>query len=81
MEELKVAHYGIVSVEMVKNNRRYQLMVPLGVAWEEAEQTCDELKLALQEMKKVSKEQADKAQKEKAESESQQDVEGEALPA
>lgn len=60
MDELKVAHYGIVSVEMVKNNRRYQLLVPLGVAWEEAEQTCDDFKSSLQEMKRLAKEQADK---------------------
>lgn len=67
--KLQVAHYGIVSVEMVKNNRRYQLMVPLGAAWEEAEQTCDDFKLSLQEMKRSAKEQADKLQKEKDEAE------------
>ena len=60
MEDLKVAHYGAVSVEMVKNNRRYQLMVPLGAAWDEAEATCDDFKASLQEMKRVAKEQADK---------------------
>lgn len=67
--KLQVAHYGVVSVEVVKNNRRYQLMVPLGAAWEEAEQTCDDFKLSLQEMKRASKEQAEKLQKEKDEAE------------
>ena len=64
MEQMQAAHYGIVSVEIVKSDRRFQLMIPLGVSWDDAQLVCDEFKLAIQEMKRLAAEQLAKQQEE-----------------
>ncbi len=64
MEQMKAYHYGIISIEIVKNEKRFQLLVPLGVQWDEAEQSIDELKVALQEMRKIATSQAEQPKEE-----------------
>ena len=51
MEELKYCNSGFLNIEILKNNQRYHVLIPVGVPWEEAEAAIDELKASLIDMK------------------------------
>lgn len=52
MEDIKVYNYGLLGLEVYKNNNRYQAVVPGGVPLEEAAEAMDYFRLTLLELKK-----------------------------
>ena len=56
--------YFNLNLMVVKENRPYQLNVPVGVPFEEAFGVLDEMKVKLQEMQKSAEEEAKKKEKE-----------------
>lgn len=51
MEDLKYFNSGYLNIEILKNNQRYQVLIPVGVPWEDAEMALDDLKRCLIDMK------------------------------
>lgn len=57
MEDIKVYNYGILGLEVHKNNHRYQASIPGGVPWDEAAEAMDHFRLTLLDLKKRALEQ------------------------
>lgn len=55
---MQANQYACISVEVVKENFKFQLVLPMGCSWELCESSIDDLKSAVLEMKRVAQEQA-----------------------
>jgi len=63
--DINVSQIAVIDLIIDKENRKYQLLVPFGAPWDEAFQTIEEFKLAVQEMKKIQEERMKEMDEEK----------------
>lgn len=64
----------MINIEIVKENFKFQMYLPVGVSWDVCEQAIDELKECVLEMKRTAHEQAQARAQEVS---SQEEVESE----
>jgi len=62
---------GYVEIELVKNERSYKALLPIGASWEDAYQVLMEMADNVNEFRKQLEEQAKKMQEEKEKEEQQ----------
>lgn len=59
---MEANQYACISLEIVKEKFKFQMVLPIGSSWDLCEQAIDDFRASVLEMKRIAHEQAAQAQ-------------------